>query len=69
VSYYGLYATLNARYLLEHGADSAIGGEYEGPLVALAAWLADGQSGLPPGGVQTREHSAAPFLLVRASEI
>lgn len=62
VCYYGLYATLNAEYLLAHGADSAIGGEFEGPLVALAAWLAGEHAGLPPDGVQTREHAAAPFL-------
>jgi radical SAM superfamily enzyme YgiQ (UPF0313 family) len=35
ICFYGLYAVLNADYLLEHGADSCIGGEYEGPLVAL----------------------------------
>lgn len=29
---YGLYAALNADYLLQHGADSCIGGEYEAPL-------------------------------------
>ena len=32
---YGLYATLNAEYLLAHGVDSVIGGEFEAPLVAL----------------------------------
>jgi radical SAM superfamily enzyme YgiQ (UPF0313 family) len=32
---YGLYAALNADYLLEHGADFCIGGECETPLVAL----------------------------------
>src|SRR5262249_50281584 len=36
---YGLYAALNADYLLEHGADFCIGGECEGPLVALAEAL------------------------------
>ena len=33
---YGLYAALNADYVLSHGADYCIGGEFEGPLVALA---------------------------------
>lgn len=35
VCFYGLYASLNADYLLERLADSVIGGEYEVPLVAL----------------------------------
>lgn len=33
--FYGLYASLNADYLLEHVADSVIGGEYEQPLLDL----------------------------------
>jgi len=33
--FYGLYASLNAQYLLEQVADSVIGGECEMPLVAL----------------------------------
>ncbi len=33
--FYGLYATLNADYLLSHGADSVIGGEFEQPLCDL----------------------------------
>jgi radical SAM superfamily enzyme YgiQ (UPF0313 family) len=37
---YGLYAALNADYLLEHGADYCVGGECETPLVALAEALA-----------------------------
>lgn len=41
LSYYGLYATLNAEYLLQHEADSVIGGEYEEPLVRLAQTLED----------------------------
>src|SRR5919109_5153551 len=32
---YGLYAALNADYLLEHGIDYCIGGECETPLVGL----------------------------------
>jgi radical SAM superfamily enzyme YgiQ (UPF0313 family) len=35
LNFYGLYAGLNADYLLAHVADSAIGGEYEQALVAL----------------------------------
>jgi radical SAM superfamily enzyme YgiQ (UPF0313 family) len=36
---YGLYAALNADYLLEHGADYCVGGECETPLVALVEAL------------------------------
>ena len=36
ICFYGLYAALNADYLLEHVADFCIGGECETPLVALA---------------------------------
>lgn len=34
--YYGLYAPLNRDYLVAHGADSIVGGEYEAALVELA---------------------------------
>src|SRR5262245_49459480 len=39
VCFYGLYAALNADYLLEHGGDYCIGGEVEEPLVALVEAL------------------------------
>ena len=42
ICFYGLYASLNAEYLLEHHVDSVIGGEYETPLVELINSLADG---------------------------
>ena len=35
ICFYGLYASLNAQYLLEETADSVIGGEYEVPLIQL----------------------------------
>ncbi len=35
ICFYGLYASLNADFLLERVADTVIGGEYEAPLVAL----------------------------------
>jgi radical SAM superfamily enzyme YgiQ (UPF0313 family) len=44
ICFYGLYASLNAAYLLEHLADSVIGGEYETPLVNLLDQLANSQS-------------------------
>jgi radical SAM superfamily enzyme YgiQ (UPF0313 family) len=35
ICFYGLYAALNADYLLDHGVDYCIGGECETPLLAL----------------------------------
>jgi radical SAM superfamily enzyme YgiQ (UPF0313 family) len=40
ICFFGLYAALNAEYLLAHGADYCIGGEVEEPLVALVKALA-----------------------------
>lgn len=62
ICFYGLYATLNAGYLLEHVADSVIGGEYETPMEDLVSALEDS---LPPSsvpGVGTAKRSAAPYL-------
>jgi len=71
ICFYGLYATLNADYLLTDHADAIIGGEYEEALLALA------NATLPPShtngkgarglgqripGVRTREHREAPVL-------
>jgi len=42
ICFYGLYAALNSEYLLDHGADSCIGGECETPLVALVESIASG---------------------------
>src|SRR6266536_2041574 len=61
ICFYGLYASLNADYLLEHCGDSAIGGEYEAALVALVESLEAGYSG-PLEGVQQRRHAAGPVL-------
>ena len=44
ICFYGLYASLNAEFLLNHLADSVIGGEYEAPLVNLLGQLANTQS-------------------------
>ena len=46
IAFYGLYATLNAHYLLGHGASSVISGEVEAPLLDLARALEAGMS--PP---------------------
>jgi len=56
ISFYGLYATLNAEYLLAHAADSVIGGEAEEPLAELTRAIeahgsATGTSMTVPGRV------------------
>jgi radical SAM superfamily enzyme YgiQ (UPF0313 family) len=61
ICFYGLYAALNADYLLEHGADYCIGGECEGPLVALAEALENGRTDNVEGVIQ-RGRAAQPFL-------
>ena len=51
---FGLYAPLNEAFLKSRGADSCIGGEFEGPLARLAESLRDGnpaESGLGESGV------------------
>lgn len=63
---YGLYAALNAEYLLEHGADYCIGGECETPLVELAQSL-DRPAAAPSAsravdGVSSGRAAAQPFL-------
>ncbi|HLJ96435.1 MAG TPA: CUAEP/CCAEP-tail radical SAM protein [Gemmataceae bacterium] len=61
ICFYGLYAALNADYLLNHGADFCIGGECEAPLLALAEALASG-SGTAIEGVFQRGRASRPFL-------
>ncbi len=58
---YGLYASLNADYLLDHVADSVIGGEFETPMVGLVRALEVGRSG-GVEGVHLRGQPAGPFL-------
>jgi radical SAM superfamily enzyme YgiQ (UPF0313 family) len=58
---YGLYAALNADYLLEHGADYCIGGECEAPLVSLVEALEAGRADGIEGVIQ-RGAAARPFL-------
>jgi radical SAM superfamily enzyme YgiQ (UPF0313 family) len=45
---YGLYAALNADYLLAHGVDSVVGAEAEPHLVALARRLSEPSAAAPP---------------------
>ncbi len=61
VCFYGLYASLNAEYLLAHGADSVIGGESEAPLVELVQALEAGDN-RPLPAVARRETPARPHL-------
>jgi radical SAM superfamily enzyme YgiQ (UPF0313 family) len=49
VCFFGLYAVLNARYLLDGVADTVLGGECEEDLVALAAALERGRPPAPGG--------------------
>jgi radical SAM superfamily enzyme YgiQ (UPF0313 family) len=63
ICFFGLYATLNADYLLRAYADSVIGGEYEEALLALAESLDEpSTSNAAIPGVRAREHYAPPVL-------
>ncbi|HET9492245.1 MAG TPA: cobalamin-dependent protein, partial [Methylomirabilota bacterium] len=55
--FFGLYATLNADYLLAHVADSVLGGEVEDALVELVERLERGDGGGAAGaGEGLRNH-------------
>jgi radical SAM superfamily enzyme YgiQ (UPF0313 family) len=58
---YGLYALLNADYLLRGGIDSAIGGEYEAPLLNLVAAVEEGTD-IAIAGVATRRGGSKAWL-------
>ncbi len=64
ICFYGLYASLNAEYLLEHVADSVIGGEYETPLVALIEAIERGNPDEADEieGVSRRGRTVGPYL-------
>jgi radical SAM superfamily enzyme YgiQ (UPF0313 family) len=62
ICFYGLYATLNAEYLLREHADTLIGGEYEEALLALAQAVERGASLTGVPSVTTRDATAAPVL-------
>jgi radical SAM superfamily enzyme YgiQ (UPF0313 family) len=61
VCFYGLYAALNADYLLEHGGDYCIGGECETPLVSLVEALQRGGP-VEVEGVIQRGAAPQPYL-------
>ncbi|HHH30396.1 MAG TPA: B12-binding domain-containing radical SAM protein, partial [Polyangiaceae bacterium] len=64
--YFGLYAALNAKHLLETVADSVIGGEFEEALVRLAQALADGEEPSIDGVVtQAPEDGRAASTILR----
>lgn len=58
---YGLYALLNADYLLQETIDSAIGGEYEVPLLRLVDALERRES-IDVPGVRTRTNQSGPWI-------
>ena len=68
ICFYGLYAALNAGYLLNPQAgagalaDSVIGGEYEEPLTQLVIALRTGSDPTIVPGVSSRGHVVAPSL-------
>ncbi|HEV2107609.1 MAG TPA: CUAEP/CCAEP-tail radical SAM protein [Thermomicrobiales bacterium] len=62
VCFYGLYATLNAAYLLARSGDSVMSGEIEQPLVALVEALDRGEAAETVSGVGTRSRPAPPVV-------
>jgi radical SAM superfamily enzyme YgiQ (UPF0313 family) len=62
VCFYGLYATLNADYLLNGPGDSVMSGEVERPLVALLEALEHGVAPEEVPGVGTRAGNASPVV-------
>jgi radical SAM superfamily enzyme YgiQ (UPF0313 family) len=71
IAFYGLYATLNAEYLLSRVADSVLGGEADAALVELAERLETSRDG--PGGrgeapsesgSERRSHLPAPQTIL-----
>lgn len=61
ICFYGLYAWLNADYLLRGHGDYVIGGEYEQPMLDLVRAIASG-SWEPVEGVSDSQHRATPSL-------
>jgi radical SAM superfamily enzyme YgiQ (UPF0313 family) len=59
VSFFGIYAELNAAHLLSRHADSIIGAESDGPLRALAEALEAGRPPESAAGVRTAAGAAA----------
>ena len=62
ICFYGLYASINAEYLLQELADSLVGGEYEIPLRSLIEALDQGQAINHLDGVSARNRVVDPYL-------
>lgn len=62
ICFYGLYASLNTSYLLEHGADSTIGGEFELPLLNLVRNIDEGKSLDSLEGVSLKGKIKKPYI-------
>jgi radical SAM superfamily enzyme YgiQ (UPF0313 family) len=62
ICFYGLYASINAEYLLQRLADSLVGGEYEIPLRSLIEALDRGQAISLLEGVSSRNRVVGPSL-------
>ena len=62
ICFYGLYASINAEYLLQHLADSVVGGEYDLPLVSLIEALDCEQTIHHLEGVSSQQRITAPSL-------
>ena len=62
ICFYGLYASINAEYLLQTEADSVVGGEHEIPLVLLIEALDRGQPISLLEGVSSRNRVVGPWL-------
>ena len=62
ICFYGLYASINAEYLLQRLADSVVGGEYEIPLQSLIEALDRGQAISLLEGVSSRNRVVGPSL-------
>jgi radical SAM superfamily enzyme YgiQ (UPF0313 family) len=61
ICFYGLYALLNADYLLQDTIDAAIGGEYEGPFLNYVAAVEQGKTE-SIAGVTTRLSKSGPWI-------
>lgn len=61
ICFYGLYAWLNADYLLREHGDFVIGGEYERALTELAAALETSDGAVVPG-VRTARNPVSPAM-------
>jgi radical SAM superfamily enzyme YgiQ (UPF0313 family) len=62
ICFYGLYASINAEYLLQGLSDTVVGGEYEIPLVSLIEALDKGHAISDVEGVSSRNRVVGPYL-------